>query len=126
MRRGDVYDTRFDPAEGSEAAGRRPAVIVSRDSFNDASPVVLVVPCTSHRGRRVYPSQAMLRAGQGGLTVDSVVQAEQVRVVSKSRLLRHRGSLSPRAMLAISVCLALILDLGQPQAALSPAPNSGP
>ena len=43
MRRGDVYDTRFDPIEGSEASGRRPAVIVSRDSFNAASPVVHLV-----------------------------------------------------------------------------------
>lgn len=117
MRRGDVYDTRFDPAEGSEAAGRRPAIIVSRDSFNRTSPVVLVVPCTTHRGRRIYPSQAFLRAGQGGLTVDSVAQAEQIRVVSKSRLLRHRGSLSPRAMRAVSAGLALILDLAWPSPA---------
>lgn len=115
MRRGDVYDARFDPVDSSEAAGRRPAVIVSRDSFNDASPVVVVVPCTTHRGRRIYPSQTLLRAGQGGLAVDSLVQAEQVRVVAKSRLLRHRGSLSPRAMLAVSTSLALILDLGQPR-----------
>lgn len=117
MRRGDVYDTRFDPVEGSEAAGRRPAVVVSRDSFNAASPVVVVVPCTTHRGRQLYPSQTLLRAGQGGLAADSVVQAEQVRVIAKSRLLRHRGSLSPRAMLAVSTCLALILDLGQPRPA---------
>ncbi len=92
-------------------------MVVSRDSFNSASPVVVVVPCTSHRGRRLYPSHTLLRAGQGGLPVDSVVQAEQVRVVAKSRSLRHRGSLSPRAMLAISTSLAPILDLGQPQAA---------
>ncbi len=112
MRRGDIYDARFDPAEGSEAAGRRPAIIVSRDPFNSVSPVVVVVPCTSlHEGRRVYPSQVLLRAGQGGLAVDSVGQAEQVRVVSKSRLLRHRGSLTPSAMTAVSTALRIALDL---------------
>ena len=112
MRRGDVYDTRFDPVEGSEAAGRRPAIVVSRDAINIPSPVVVVVPCTSFReGRRVYPSQVVLRAGQGGLSVDSLAQAEQVRVVSKARLMRHRGSLSDTAMTALATALKLTLDI---------------
>lgn len=113
MRRGDVYDTRFDPIEGSEAAGRRPAVIVSRDSFNAASPVVIVVPCTTYRaGRRVYPSQVLLKAGQGGLASDSLAQAEQVRAVAKARLVRHRGALSRSAVASVATALALVLDLG--------------
>lgn len=112
MRRGDVYDVRFDPAEGSEAAGRRPAIIVSRDPFNSASPVVVVMPCTSYReGRRIYPSHVLIRAGQGGLAVDTLGQAEQVRVVSKSRLLRQRGSLTDAAMAAVSTALKIALDL---------------
>jgi mRNA interferase MazF len=32
MRRGDVYLVRLDPTEGSEQAGTRPAVIVSRNA----------------------------------------------------------------------------------------------
>lgn len=112
MRRGDVYDVRFDPVEGSEAAGRRPAIVVSRDPFNSVSPVVVVIPCTSYRERRrIYPSQVLLRAGQGGLAVDSLAQAEQVRVVSKARLLRQRGSLADAAMAVISAALRIALDL---------------
>jgi len=112
MRRGDVYDTRFDPIEGSEAAGRRPAVIVSRDSFNAASPVVIVIPCTTYRdGRRVYPSQVLLKAGQGGLAADSLAQAEQVRAVAKSRLVRHRGVLPRSAVASVAAALAIVLDL---------------
>ena len=34
MRRGDVYDARLDPTEGSEQAGWRPVVVVSRDAIN--------------------------------------------------------------------------------------------
>jgi len=112
MRRGDVYDTRFDPIEGSEAAGRRPAVIVSRDSFNAASPVVIVVPCTTYReGRRVYPSQVLLKAGQGGLASDSLAQTEQVRAVAKSRLVRHRGALPRSAVASLAAALSIVLDL---------------
>ncbi|ETW98927.1 MAG: hypothetical protein ETSY2_41915 [Candidatus Entotheonella gemina] len=34
MRRGEVYDARLDPTVGSEQAGSRPVVIVSRDAIN--------------------------------------------------------------------------------------------
>ena len=55
MKRGDVYDARLDPTEGSEQAGTRPVIIVSRDAINTASNVVLVVPRTTYRaGRRLY------------------------------------------------------------------------
>jgi mRNA interferase MazF len=44
MERGEVYDARLDPVEGSEQGGTRPVVIVSRDAINAYSPVVLAVP----------------------------------------------------------------------------------
>ncbi len=46
MNRGDVYQVRFDPTEGSEQSGTRPAVIVTRNSINQYSPVILVTPFT--------------------------------------------------------------------------------
>ncbi len=39
---------RLDPTEGSEQAGTRPVIIVSRNALNTSSPVVLVVPCTTY------------------------------------------------------------------------------
>jgi mRNA interferase MazF len=54
MRRGEIYDARLDPTEGSEQARIRLVVIVSRDVINAASAVILVVPCTTYRaGRRL-------------------------------------------------------------------------
>ncbi|HWE60460.1 MAG TPA: type II toxin-antitoxin system PemK/MazF family toxin, partial [Chloroflexota bacterium] len=41
MLRGEVYDARLDPTEGSEQAGMRPVVIMSRDAINTNSTVVL-------------------------------------------------------------------------------------
>jgi len=112
MRRGAVYDARLDPTEGSEQAGWRPIIIVSRDAINAASNVVIGVPCTTYRpGRRVYPSQVLLRAGEGGLERDSVALAEQVRALAKSRLGRHRGDLSPTALGHLERALAIALDL---------------
>jgi len=112
VRRGGVYDARLDPTEGSEQAGTRPVVLVSRDAINLASPVVIVVPCTTYRpGRRLYPSQVLLQAPNGGLDVDSVALGEQVRALAKSRLGRRRGILSPQALTQLDRALLIALDL---------------
>jgi mRNA interferase MazF len=112
MRRGDVYDAALDPTEGSEQAGTRPLVIVSRDAINASSSVVIGVPCTTFRsGRRLYPSQVLLRAPDGGLDADSIALCEQIRAVSKSRLRRLRGTLSRAALAQIDRALAIALDL---------------
>jgi len=112
MRRGEVYDARLDPTEGSEQAGIRPVVIVSRDAINAASPVILVVPCTTYRaGRRLYPSQILLHAPDGGLDVDSVALGEQVRALATSRLGRRRGQLSTTTLTQLDRTLHIALDL---------------
>jgi mRNA interferase MazF len=112
VRRGEVYDARLDPTEGSEQAGSRPVVIVSRDAINAVSPVILAVPCTTYRlGRRLYPSQVLLHAPDGGLTADSVALGEQVRALAKSRLGRQRGMLSAEALAALDRALLIALDL---------------
>lgn len=77
MKRGEVYDASLDPTEGSEQAGVRPVIIVSRDAINVASQVVLAVPCTTYRpGKRIYPSQVLVHPPDGGLDRDSVAMAE--------------------------------------------------
>ena len=112
MRRGEIYDARLDPTEGSEQAGTRPVVIVSRDAINAVSPVIIVVPCTTYRaGRRLYPSQVLLRAPEGGLNSDSVALGEQVRALATSRLGRWRGQLSPEALTQLDRALLIALDL---------------
>lgn len=115
MNRGDVFDARLDPTEGSEQAGTRPVIVVSRDAINASSVVVIVVPCTTFRpGRRIYPSQVHLHAPDGGLDVDSVALGEQMRAVSKNRLLRQRGHLSSAALTALNHALVIALQLPTP------------
>ncbi len=112
MKRGDVFVARLDPVEGSEQAGARPAIVVSRDAINAASPVVVVVPCTTwHEGRRIYPSQVLLRAPEGGLKADSIALGEQVRAIAKSRLRSRWGSLSSAALQQLDLALSITLDL---------------
>jgi mRNA interferase MazF len=59
-------------------------VVVSRDAINESSPIVSAAPCTTYReGRRIYPSQVLVKAPEGGLDADSVILGEQVRVLDK-------------------------------------------
>ena len=112
MKRGEVYDARLEPVEGSEQGGTRPVIIVSRDALNAYSPVVLAIPCTTYKtGKRIYPTQVLIQALDGGLTNDSIAMADQVRVLSKTRLLRLRGMLSNEAMILLNQALLIALDL---------------
>lgn len=112
VRRGEIWEARLDPVEGSEQGGTRPVVVVSRDAINATSRVILVVPCTTYRqGRRIYPSQVLLRASDGGLTSDSVALGEQVRALAKTRLLSRRGTLAAQALARVERALLIALDL---------------
>jgi mRNA interferase MazF len=115
MRRGDVVLVDLDPVRGSEAAKRRPAVVVSNDGANAAAErlgrgVVTVVPVTSNV-RRVYPFQIVLPAAESGLPRDSKAQAEQVRSVDVARVLQTVARLSPALMAGLDDRLRLHLAL---------------
>lgn len=112
MKRGDVFDARLNPTEGSEQAGIRPVIVVSRDAINEYSSVIVVVPVTSAQNiKRTYPNNLFIREGVGGLTADSVVLGGQVRAIAKTRLLRQRGSLPPAIMEQVDRILKITLDL---------------
>ena len=112
MRRGEVYDVNLEPVQGSEQGGTRPAIIVSNDSINASSQVVLVVPCTTYRPtRRIYRSQVLIIAPDGGFDRDSIALGEQVRALAKTRLLLKRGILSESALVELDRALSIALNL---------------
>ncbi len=115
MLRGEIWQVDLNPARGSEANKRRPAVIVSNDRANAAAThlgrgVITVVPVTSNVDR-IYPFQVMLSAATTGLAVDSKAQAEQVRSISTQRLLHRLGQLSPAELSDLDDALRLHLAL---------------
>lgn len=112
MIRGDVYRAVLSPTEGSEQSGTRPVIIVSRDALNAASPVVIIVPLTDRANKlRLYPSHVEVKAGEGGLTLDSVALCEQVRAIAKTRIREHLGHLSRPRMVQVNASLRIALDL---------------
>ena len=111
-QRGEVYLLRLNPTEGSEQAGTRPAVIVSRDAINRYSPVIVICPLTdASYMHKLYPSDVLVKAPEGGLSKDSVILTGQVRAIAKSRLLKHLGKLQAETMKQVEQALKIALSL---------------
>jgi mRNA interferase MazF len=110
MKRGEVWTVDLDPVVGHEQAGRRPALIVTANLFN-ASPagLVAVLPITSKH--RPLPSRVRVTPPEGGLSMESWIITEQVRTVSKKRLVSRLGSVPPSTMKAVETSLRFLLDL---------------
>ncbi len=88
----------FDPVEGSEQAGIRPALVISRESANKSLSVVVVLPLTSRKpGRVIHIGEILLPTGEAGLTQESVAMCQQIRTVSKTRLLGSYGTVTDEA-----------------------------
>jgi mRNA interferase MazF len=108
-----VFAVDLDPVLGSEQAGRRPILVVSRETSNAALPVVTVVLITRRkRGRRIYPNETLLPKGTAGLVHDSIAMAHQLRTLSKERIGKHLGQLNdPEIRASVRTAIRTHLDL---------------
>ena len=115
IRRGEIRLVDLAPTRGSEAAKRRPAVLVSNDRANAAAArlgrgVVTVVPVTSNV-TRVFAFQVLLPAAETGLRSDSKAQAEQIRSVDAVRVGPVIGTLPGQLLAELDDALRLQLNL---------------
>ena len=78
----------------SEQGGIRPVIVIQNDIGNKYSPTLIVLPITSEIKKENMPTHCILhRSIKNGLKVDSMVLAEQIRVIDKSRILDYIGYL---------------------------------
>jgi mRNA interferase MazF len=83
----DISFCCFDPTQGSEQRGIRPALVVSANRVNHNLPVCTVIPLTSWKnGERLYPTEVLLPTDATGLSKDSVSLVYQIRTVSQTRV----------------------------------------
>ena len=110
-KRGDVYLVNFDPTLGTEIKKTRPALILQNDIANHWSSITIVAAITSQFEDRLYPTEILVKAPEGGLTVDSVVLLNQIRSIDKLRLLKRLGSLKQAGMARVDRALMLSVGL---------------
>src|SRR5574341_1440892 len=105
MRRGEIYYADLSPSMGSEINKRRPVLIVSNNANNRAAPTITVLPITSNV-TRVYPFEVLLPSGKSGLPKESKALAQQIRTISRERLLPARaGALDAALMKAVDAAI---------------------
>jgi len=93
--RWSIYNADLEPAAGSEQGGRRPVLIISNNDFNSVMPIITAIPLTSLKpGRRIHPTEVLIKKGSANLEEDSLVLTYQIRTISKKRLLKVIGSVS--------------------------------
>jgi mRNA interferase MazF len=110
-RRGEVWLARFDPTEGREQAGVRPALVLSVDSFNASrAGLVTVLPITS-KPRPGNPFRIEVRSPEGGLTAVSYILGEQTRTISTARLVKPLGMVSVATMAKVADAVRVLLGL---------------
>lgn len=107
-QRGEVWWVRLDPTLGSEIAKTRPCLVVSNNILNERRRTVVVVPLSSSP-QASPPLLVPVRCdGQ-----DVVAVTDQIRAVSKERLDRCLGTLSPEHLKDVERALQEVLELPQ-------------
>ena len=110
-KRGEIYLARFDPTVGAEIQKTRPALIVQNDVANRHSPITIVSAITSQPRDPGRPTNIRVRAGEGGLTLDSTILLNQIRSIDTQRLDLFLGSLKPETMRRVDQALMISLGL---------------
>jgi len=101
---------------GSEQAGLRPYVIVSRETANANKPTAVGVPLTT-RVHKANSYRILLPAAElipdVGCTPfqDSVALCDHVRVLDLTRIRKKVGRLSKNAVVSVGLGLAFVFDL---------------
>ncbi|QEO09771.1 type II toxin-antitoxin system PemK/MazF family toxin [Protaetiibacter larvae] len=105
---GDLVWVAPDAAVGREQAGRRPALVVAgADYLQQVDALAIVVPLTSvDRG---WPNHVPVAGG--GLPSRSWAMTEQVRTVSRDRIVGHAGRADAETLLAARAWIRDFLEL---------------
>lgn len=95
MRMFDIYYANLsNNTVQSEQGGIRPVIIIQNNTGNKYSPTVIVLPITSEIKKESLPTHCILhKTEKNGLEHNSMVLAEQIRVIDKSRFLNKIGYL---------------------------------
>ena len=110
VNRGEIYYANLSPSQGSEQGGLRPTLIIQNNVGNRHAPTTIIAPLTSRLTKRPLPTHVVLNA-DCGLSCESVVLCEQIRVIDKSRLSTRLGEVDSATMERVDAALKISLGL---------------
>ena len=109
FQRGDIYFVKLEAGVGSEQNGARPAVILQNDVGNIYSPTLIVATLTSKTEKKAaQPTHCLVESEK---LEPSIVQAEQIFTIDKSRVQNFVGHLTPEEMSRVDDAVKISLAL---------------
>jgi len=108
-KRGEVWLVNWNPARGSEQAGKRPALVIQNDIGNEKASTTIVAAISS--SVKDYPMNVKIEPPEGGLNLASIVKTSQILTVDKKRLEKRIGRLSKEKIEKVNQAIKLSLDL---------------
>src|SRR5436190_9561501 len=107
IRRGDIYWVDLPDSNGREIKDERPALVVSNDRQNTASPLIIVMPITSLKeGDKVFSFQVPIT-----LKEKSVILVDQIRTIDRDKFKDKIGEVDERLMEQIERKVHFVLAL---------------
>ena len=110
IKRGQIYYCDLNGNIGSEQGGVRPVLILQNDTGNKYSPTTIIAPITSVKTKAKIPTHIWLSVTDG-LTKNSAVELEQIRVIDKKRLLNKIGEIQTGEQRLIDEAIKISLGL---------------
>ncbi len=106
-QRGDVVWITLNPQAGHEQAGRRPAVIISPQAYNDKVGLAILCPITSQV--KGYPFEVLVPEG---LPISGVILSDQVKSMDwRARNAERICLLSPAVIVEVLGKLRTLLEI---------------
>ncbi|GEA15469.1 mRNA interferase [Moorella sp. E308F] len=108
--RGEIWLVDLNPGRGHEQIGTRPALIISVDLFNHGpAGLVVVVPLTTRQ--KGIPFHVKIEPPEGGVKNVSFIKCEDVRSITKERLIEKWGVVTPATLSGVEARLKILLGL---------------
>jgi len=105
-----VWLVELDPTRGHEQGGTRPALVVSVDKFNrGAADLVVILPITTKD--KGIASHVRIEPQKHGLRELSFIKCEDVRSISKKRLVTFCGTVDAKSLTEVEYRLRIILGI---------------
>jgi len=110
INRGEIWLIDFNPTIGREQAGVRPALILSVNEFNNSlASKVIALPLTSKN--KGIPLDVEITPPDGGIIKNSYIKCEDLRSLSKNRLIEKWGIITDVKLSEVEDKVKLLLGL---------------
>ena len=111
LQQGDIWLFDPDPIKGREIGKKiRPCLVISNNTWNKIhTGLLIIVPLTSVK--KGISTHVQITPPEGGLTVESFALCEQIRSISKERLVKKTGTVSKTILNDVCAWIADLISM---------------